>query len=45
VNKNMKPKVKSSGVAIDKDPPHIVANQLKILMPVGTAIIIVLAVK
>jgi len=27
------------------EPPHIVATQLKILIPVGTAIIIVAAVK
>jgi len=27
------------------DPPHNVANQLKILIPVGTAIIMVAAVK
>jgi hypothetical protein len=33
-----------AGVKV-KEPPHIVANQLKILIPVGTAIIIVAAVK
>jgi hypothetical protein len=42
---NRKPKQKSIGVLNSIDPPHIVANQLKILIPVGTAIIIVAAVK
>jgi hypothetical protein len=45
VNRKMKPIVKSiAGVRV-KEPPHIVANQLKILIPVGTAMIIVAAVK
>jgi len=33
------------GVRKSREPPHIVASQLKILIPVGTAIIIVAAVK
>ena len=45
VNKKIKPSAKSKGVVKYTCPPHIVANQLKILMPVGTAIIIVAAVK
>jgi hypothetical protein len=45
VNKNIKPTVNNSGVLKFTHPPHIVANQLKILIPVGTAITIVLAVK
>jgi hypothetical protein len=46
VNKNRNPKVNST-VGLFKSilPPHKVANQLKILIPVGTAIIIVAAVK
>ena len=36
---------KSIGVSNLIDPSHIVAIQLKILIPVGTAIIIVAAVK
>ena len=34
----MKPRAKSSGVSNLSCPPHIVASQLKNLMPVGTAI-------
>jgi hypothetical protein len=45
VNKNKKPVTQSIGVFIRITPPHIVANQLKIFIPVGTAIIIVAAVK
>jgi hypothetical protein len=45
VNKKIKPKAKSIGVLKVREPPHIVAIQLKILIPVGTAIIIVAAVK
>jgi len=45
VNKNINPITKRSGVDIFKLPPHKVANQLKIFTPVGTAIIIVAAVK
>jgi len=41
----MNPRAKSRGVLKSKDPPHRVASQLKILIPVGTAIIIVAAVK
>jgi hypothetical protein len=41
----MKPFAKSIGVFITKLPPNIVAIQLKILIPVGTAMIIVAAVK
>jgi hypothetical protein len=41
----MKPTVKSIAGVRTKEPPHIVAIQLKILIPVGTAIIIVAAVK
>jgi hypothetical protein len=45
VNKKMKPTAKSIGTFKVIEPPHIVANQEKILIPVGTAIIIVAAVK
>jgi len=45
VNKKIKPIVKSMAGVRVRDPPHIVASQLKILIPVGTAIIIVAAVK
>jgi hypothetical protein len=45
VNKKIKPSVKYIGVKIRIDPPHKVANQLKIFTPVGTAIIIVTVVK
>jgi hypothetical protein len=45
VNKKIKPTVNSKGVLKLIQPPHIVANQLKILIPVGTAITIVAAVK
>jgi hypothetical protein len=45
VNKKIKPKLNIRGVLKLRDPPHIVASQLKTLMPVGTAIIIVAAVK
>jgi len=45
VNKKMKPIVNSIAGVMVKDPPHIVASQLKILIPVGTAIIMVAAVK
>jgi len=41
----MKPIAKSPGVLKSIDPPHKVANQLNILIPVGIAIIIVAAVK
>jgi hypothetical protein len=45
VNKTKKPTIHNIGVFILITPPHIVANQLNILIPVGTAIIIVAAVK
>lgn len=45
VNKNKNPTAKSIGVLNSMLPPHIVASQLKILIPVGTAIIMVAAVK
>jgi len=45
VNKKMNPTVNNIGVSNLIDPPHIVAIQLNILIPVGTAIIIVAAVK
>jgi len=38
VNKNIKPMAKSVGVRISIEPPHNIANQLKILIPVGIAI-------
>jgi hypothetical protein len=41
----MKPIAHNIGVVKRIEPPHIVPNQLKILIPVGTAIIIVAAVK
>ena len=45
VNKLMKPKVNNIGVLILTDPPQAVANQEKILIAVGTAMIIVALVK
>ncbi len=45
VNKNMNPIAHNIGVLYRRLPPYIVPNQLKILIPVGTAIIIVAAVK
>jgi len=45
VNKNKKPIANNIGVVISTNPPEIVVNQLKILIPVGTAIIIVADVK
>jgi len=45
VNKKTKPIAQSIGVSNLKDPPKIVATQLNIFIPVGTAIIIVAAVK
>jgi hypothetical protein len=45
VNKSKKPKQNTKGVLKSNKPPHIVANQLNIFIPVGTAIIIVVAVK
>ena len=45
VNKNTNPKAKYIGVTNLILPPYNVPNQLNILIPVGTAIIIVAAVK
>lgn len=45
VNKNMNPTAQIIGVVNLTLPPYIVAIQLKILIPVGTAIIIVAEVK
>ena len=45
VNRKINPSAHSIGVVIRNEPPYIVPNQLKILIPVGTAIIIVAAVK
>ena len=45
VNRKMNPIANSIGVFSSIDPPHIVAIQEKILMPVGTAMIIVAAMK
>jgi len=45
VNKKMNPLANNIGVFSMILPPNIVAIQLKILIPVGTAIIMVAAVK
>lgn len=45
MNRQMKPKVNNIGVLILTDPPQAVANQEKILIAVGTAMIIVALVK
>lgn len=45
VNKNTKPKAHNRGVSNENWDPWRVAIQLKILIPVGTAIIIVAAEK
>jgi len=45
VNKKINPNVQSIGVEYTKFEPWRVANQLNTLIPVGTAIIIVAAVK
>ena len=45
VNKKMKPFANNIGVVSTISPPNIVAIQLNILIPVGTAMIIVAAVK
>jgi hypothetical protein len=45
VNRNIKPFANNIGVFKTILPPNIVAIQLNILIPVGTAIIIVAAVK
>ena len=45
VNKKINPTANSMGVFISIEPPHMVAIHEKILMPVGTAMIIVAAMK
>lgn len=45
VNRKMNPKANKDAVLIRIAPPHNVANQLKTFTPVGTAMIIVAAVK
>jgi len=46
VNRKINPTANSiAGFCSCSEPPHLVAIQLKILIPVGTAIIIVAAVK
>jgi hypothetical protein len=45
VNKKINPKANNVAAFIRTTPCHNVANQLKTLIPVGTAIIIVAAVK
>jgi hypothetical protein len=45
VNKTINPNVNNKGVLKFNQPPAIVANHEKILIPVGTAITIVAAVK
>jgi len=45
VNITTKPKANSIEGVKCNDPPYVVANQLNILIPVGTAIIKVAAVK
>lgn len=45
VNRKIKPRAQSMGVSYLIRDPWIVASQLKTLMPVGTAMIIVAAVK
>ena len=45
VNKNTNPIANNIGVSKVSEPPHIVAIQLNILIPVGTAMIIVANIK
>ena len=45
INGESKPKANKEGVRISIEPPHNVASQLNTFIPVGTAIIIVAAVK
>jgi hypothetical protein len=45
VNKKINPIANKPGVLKSIDPPHNVASQLNILIPVGIAIIMVAAVK
>ena len=44
-NRKMKPMAHSMGVSNRMEPPHMVAIQLKILIPVGTAMTKVAATK
>lgn len=46
VNRKINPTAKrEDGLLLSLCPPHLVASQLKILIPVGTAMILVAAVK
>jgi hypothetical protein len=45
VKRKIKPRANRRGVLRSREPPQSVASQLKTLIPVGTAIIIVAAVK
>ena len=45
VNTKMKPTAHIIGTFISMEPPHIVAIQEKILMPVGTAMTMVASMK
>jgi len=45
VNSTMNPNVNNNGISTCNDPPYIVASYENTLIPVGTAIIIVAAVK
>jgi len=46
VNRKTNPTAKrDAGLVLSLAPPYLVASQLKILIPVGTAIMIVAAVK
>jgi hypothetical protein len=45
VNRKINPRAHNIGVSNRIEPPYIVPNHEKILIPVGTAIIIVAAVK
>jgi hypothetical protein len=45
VNRKINPRANRRGVLKSRDPPQRVASQLNTLIPVGTAIIMVAAVK
>ena len=45
VNKKINPFTQSPGIEEEEEEPYNLANHLKILTPVGTAIVIVAAVK
>jgi hypothetical protein len=45
VDRRMDPTADGIGVLYRIEPPHMVAIQLKILIPVGTAVIMVAAVE